>query len=463
MYRNIFFSKRKRKYITFGGAENITGRSPISHFPSGKYFTATFSSRKCCNGGLMNSIAVIGGGAAGLCAAVYAAAAGAKVTLYEKNEKFARKLGITGKGRCNVTNNCTPAEFLAAVTKNNKFLYSAAYRHTTSDVCDFFEGLGVPLKTERGGRVFPVSDRAADIVNALRHAARDNGAKLVSSFEVKAVVREDDGSFIVKGNDVSHTHSAVIVCTGGVSYPVTGSTGDGYAIAASFGIPVTNITPSLVPIECAEETSSLSGLTLKNVRLSAFRGDKLLYSEMGEMLFTHFGVSGPLVLSASCHMRCPVKETRLEIDLKPAIPEDELDARLIKILTENAAKDFINATAGLLPSKLVSRVADAAGISHRAKAAEITREMRLRYLHALKHFPLTPTAFRPISEAIITSGGVDVKALNPKTMEAKSVPGLYFAGEVIDVDAYTGGYNLQIAFSTARLAAESAAEYVLSL
>jgi len=409
----------------------------------------------------MNSIGIIGGGAAGLTAAIYAAWAGADVTLYEKNDKYARKLGITGKGRCNITNNCTPAEFLAAVTKNNKFLYSAAYRHTPADVYAFFESLGVPLKTERGGRVFPVSDRAADIVNALRHAARDVGVKMLSSFEVKSVSKRPDGGFTVEGSCKSGHHSAVIVCTGGVSYPVTGSTGDGYTIAESFGIPVTPRIPSLIPIECAEETSSLSGLTLKNVRLSAFRGDKLLYSEMGEMLFTHFGVSGPLVLSASCHMRCPVSETRLEIDLKPAIPDDELDARLIKILSENSAKDFVNATAHLLPSKLVSRVAAAAGIPERTKAAEITREMRKSYLHALKHFPLTPTSFRPIAEAIITSGGIDVSALNPKTMEAKAVPGLYFAGEVIDVDAYTGGYNLQIAFSTARLAAEAAAEKVM--
>lgn len=409
----------------------------------------------------MDSIGIIGGGAAGLTAAIYAAWAGAAVILYEKNDKYARKLGITGKGRCNVTNNCTPAEFLAAVTKNNKFLYSAAYKHTPADVYAFFESLGVPLKTERGGRVFPISDRAADVVNALRHAARDAGVKMIPSFEVRSVTRDADGGFTVSGNDSSHRHRAVIVCTGGVSYPVTGSTGDGYAIAESFGIPVTPRIPSLIPIECAEETSSLSGLTLKNVRLSAFRGDKLLYSEMGEMLFTHFGVSGPLVLSASCHMRCPISETRLEIDLKPAIPEDELDARLLKIFAENSAKDLINATAHLLPSKLVSRVADAAGIPHRLKAAEVTREMRKSYLHALKHFPLTPTAFRPISEAIITSGGVDVKALDPRTMESKAVRGLYFAGEVIDVDAYTGGYNLQIAFSTARLAAEAAAERVM--
>ena len=410
----------------------------------------------------MYPIGIVGGGAAGLTAAIYAAWAGAPVTLYEKNGKFARKLGITGKGRCNVTNNCTPAEFLAAVTKNSKFLYSAAYRHTCADVCAFFESLGVPLKTERGGRVFPVSDRAADIVNALRHAAADAGVKMIPSFEVKSVTRDGSGNFTVSGNGKSYTHSAVIVCTGGVSYPVTGSTGDGYAIAEAFGIPTTPRIPSLVPIECAEETSSLSGLTLKNVRLSTYRGDKLLFSDMGEMLFTHFGVSGPLVLSASCHMRCPLSETRLEIDLKPAVPDNELDARLVGILSENAAKDFVNATARLLPSKLVSRVARAAGIPERIKAGEVSKEMRKSYLHALKHFTLSPTSFRPVSEAIITSGGVDVKALDPRTMEAKAVPGLYFAGEVIDVDAYTGGYNLQIAFSSARLAAEAAAEKLLN-
>ena len=410
----------------------------------------------------MYPIGIVGGGAAGLTAAIYAAWAGAPVTLYEKNGKFARKLGITGKGRCNVTNNCSPAEFLAAVTKNSKFLYSAAYRHTCADVCAFFESLGVPLKTERGGRVFPVSDRAADIVNALRHAAADAGVKMIPSFEVKSVTRDGSGNFTVSGNGKSYTHSAVIVCTGGVSYPVTGSTGDGYAIAEAFGIPTTPRIPSLVPIECAEETSSLSGLTLKNVRLSTYRGDKLLFSDMGEMLFTHFGVSGPLVLSASCHMRCPINETRLEIDLKPAVPDDELDARLVGILSENAAKDFVNATARLLPSKLVSRVARAAGIPERIKAGEVSKEMRKSYLHALKHFTLSPTSFRPVSEAIITSGGVDVKALDPRTMEAKAVPGLYFAGEVIDVDAYTGGYNLQIAFSSARLAAEAAAEKLLN-
>ncbi len=408
-----------------------------------------------------SSIAVIGGGAAGLTAAVYAAWAGAEVSVYERNDKFARKLGITGKGRCNVTNDCTPQELLASVTKNPKFLYSAAYRHTTSDVMAFFESLGVPLKVERGGRVFPVSDRAADIVNALRHAAADAGVELLRSRRVTSVERASDGSFEVTANGETRRHPAVIVCTGGLSYPVTGSTGDGYAIAEHFGLSLVPRVPSLVPVECREETSSLSGLTLKNVRLSAYRGEKLLYSDIGEMLFTHFGVSGPLVLSASCHMRCPINETHLEIDLKPGIPTDELDARIRRVADEGATKDFVNATAKLLPSKLVTRVAEAAGVPLRIKACELTREMRLSYVNTLKHFRLTPTAFRPIAEAIVTSGGVDTAELDPRTMESKRVSGLYFAGEVIDIDAYTGGYNLQLAFSTARLAAEAAAERVL--
>lgn len=405
------------------------------------------------------SIAVIGGGAAGLTAALYAAWAGGRVTVYEKNDKFARKLGITGKGRCNVTNNCTPAEFLASVTKNSKFLYSAAYRYTPEDTASLFESLGVPLKTERGGRVFPVSDRAADIVNALRHAVADAGAELLRSHSVSSVKKREDGLFTVESCGETRIHRAVIVCTGGMSYPKTGSTGDGYAIAESFGLSVVPPTPSLVPVECREETASLAGLTLKNVRLTATCDGRELYSEMGELLFTHFGVSGPLVLSASCHMRGPLEKTRLEIDLKPAIPTDELDARLVRVFAENASRDAINATAGLLPSRIVDRVAKVAKLPPHIKAAEITREMRHAYVNALKHFPLTPTSFRPIDEAIITSGGVDVREIDPRTMESKSVPGLYFAGEIIDVDAYTGGYNLQIAFSTAHLAAVSCVNF----
>lgn len=408
-----------------------------------------------------DSIAIIGGGAAGMAAAVKAAWSGAAVVLYEKTDRLGKKLGITGKGRCNVTNNCTPRELLSSVTKNDKFLYSAAFRHTPSDIYAFFESIGVPLKTERGGRVFPVSDRATDVVMALKRAMAEAGVRVLTGRRIKRVTVSDDGTFLLDDGREICRHGAVIVCTGGVSYPLTGSTGDGYSIAESFGIKVTDRMPSLIPIITEEDTYGLSGLTLKNVTLTAAYKGKSVFSELGEMLFTHFGVSGPLVLSASCHMRQAISDYTLEIDLKPAIPDAELDERLVKLLSENSAKDFINATSKLLPHKLVPIAAEMAGIPERVKAGEVTREMRQRYLRTLKHFTLTPKAFRPIDEAIITSGGVDVKEIDPRTMEAKGQPGLYFAGEVLDVDAYTGGYNLQIAFSTAFLAAEAASAKML--
>lgn len=409
---------------------------------------------------MKDSIAIIGGGAAGMAAAVKAAWSGASVTLYERCDKLGRKLGITGKGRCNVTNDCSPKEFLASVTKNEKFLYSAAFRHTPADIYAFFESLGVPLKTERGGRVFPVSDKATDVVFALKRAMTESGVRIKTGCRITSVRKNEDG-FVLSDGKSEFFHSAVIICTGGVSYPLTGSTGDGYRFAEDFGIKVTERVPSLIPIETAEDTYGLSGLTLKNVTLTALRGGKAVFSELGEMLFTHFGVSGPLVLSASCHMRGNIKDYSLEIDLKPGIPEEELDERLVKIFTENAAKDFVNATSKLLPQKLLPIVSEMAGIPDRIKAGEVTREMRRRYLNALKHFRLTPVGTRPIEEAIITSGGVDVREIDPRTMESKSCPRLYFAGEVIDVDAYTGGYNLQIAFSTGFLAAEAASEKIM--
>ena len=410
---------------------------------------------------MKSSIAIIGGGAAGMAAAIRAAWAGAEVTVYESRDKVGRKLGITGKGRCNVTNDCSPKEFLAAVTKNDKFLYSAAFRHTPADVYAFFESIGVPLKTERGGRVFPVSDRAGDVVYALKRTMTESGVELRTGCKITSVKQNDDGSFTLSDGSREYTHPAVIIATGGASYPLTGSTGDGYRFARSLGVSVTDIRPSLIPIETVENTFDMSGLSLKNVTLSLFYRGKKIFSEMGEMLFTHFGVSGPLVLSASCHMREDISDYKLEIDLKPAIPEDELDERLVRIFTEGAAKDLINATAKLLPQKLLGKVAAVAGISERIKGSEVTREMRKSYLNALKHFPLTPKALRPIEEAIITSGGIEVKEIDPRTMESKAVPGLYFAGEIIDVDAYTGGYNLQIAFSTGFLAGDAAAEKML--
>ncbi len=422
-------------------------------------------------------IAVIGGGAAGMAAAIRAARRGACVTLYERNDKLGRKLGITGKGRCNLTNACSPAEFLASITKNSKFMYSAAYSHPPSEIMDFFSSLGVKLKVERGGRVFPCSDKAAEIVNALRFSMKDIGVNTVYPRRVKKIEYCGDGAekegkcgaekFVLHfcGKETPVYYDSVIVCTGGLSYPKTGSDGDGYAFAEALGISVTERMPSLIPIDTEENTEDLAGLTLKNVTLSVWnkksgkKGKKAVFSEMGEALFTHSGISGPLALSASAHMRDgDIANYAITIDLKPAVSEEELDARLTGLFREEAAKDFINATARLLPIKLIKAAAEAAGVPERIKAGEISREARRKYVQILKAFPLTPRAFRPIDEAIITSGGVDVRELNPKTMESKRISGLYFAGEVIDVDAYTGGYNLQIAFSTAFSAADAAAE-----
>lgn len=402
------------------------------------------------------TVAVIGGGAAGMTAAVKLARLGRSVVLYERGNRLGLKLGITGKGRCNITNNCTPEEFLSCVNKNRKFLYSAAYRYTPSDIMEFFTSLGVRLKTERGRRVFPESDRASEIVGALKTELHRAGVKVVRNFRVKTIKVLPDGSFEIGNGTVCSRHSAVIVCTGGASYPATGSTGDGYTFARELGLSVIPPTPSLVPIVTKENFSHLSGLSLKNVKFNVFENGREIFSDMGELLFTHFGVSGPLVLSASCHMKSDISAYKAEIDLKAAIPPDELDERLRRVLSDSAAKDFINATSHLLPQKLVQPCARLAGIPEHIKAGAVSREQRLAYAHVLKHFPITPIGFRPIDEAIITSGGVDVKELNPKTMESKSIPHLFFAGEVVDVDAYTGGYNLQIAFSTAFCAAEGA-------
>ena len=409
------------------------------------------------------SVAVVGGGAAGMAAAIKAAWQGANVTLYERGDRLGRKLAITGKGRCNVTNNCTVEEFLHEVTKNPKFLYSAASRYSPEYVMSFFESLGVPLKTERGRRVFPQSDRAADVVSVMRGAMHDAGVHVVTGYRVRSVRPLPNGALEVSDGRRHTAHSAVIVCTGGISYPATGSTGDGYAIARENGLAVMPPVPSLVPIVTTEDTSELSGLTLKNVRLTLSRNGRRVFTEMGEMLFTHFGISGPLVLSASCHMRESISEYAIEIDLKPAIPDSELEERIDRLLTDGAAKDFVNATSHLLPQKLVRTAACRAGIPERQKAGDVSREMRIGYTHMLKHFPLTPVEFRPAAEAIVTSGGVDTRALDPRTMETKAVPGLFFAGEVIDIDAYTGGYNLQIAFSTGFAAADGAAARAESL
>ncbi|MBQ2469465.1 MAG: NAD(P)/FAD-dependent oxidoreductase [Clostridia bacterium] len=403
-------------------------------------------------------VAVIGAGPAGMFAALKAAEAGAAVTLFEKNEKVGRKLAITGKGRCNVTNDCAPAEVISHAIRGGKFLYSSVFRFPPRRVMDFFEDAGVPLKTERGNRVFPASDRAYDVVDALRAKLISSGVRLLTSCPVLSVLKAD-GGYEVKTHRGTELFRAVVVATGGISYPLTGSTGDGYEFARAAGLPVVDPFPSLVPIETAEDFSALSGLTLKNVELTVRSpsGGKV-FSRTGEMLFAHFGVTGPIVLSATASMRDhPTPEYEMEVDLKPAVAREEFDERLRSVLSESSAKDLINALRGTAPAALIPYIIKQAGADPRRRAGEVDRATRLALLSAYKAFRLTPTRFRPIDEAIVTAGGVDLRALDPKTMEARESPGLFFAGEVIDADAYTGGFNLQIAFSTGAAAGEAAA------
>lgn len=407
-----------------------------------------------------NSVAVVGGGAAGLMAAAAVLRCGADAVIYERNALPGKKLRITGKGRCNVTNNCPPEEILKNVIRNPKFLYSAVYGFTPADVMEFFEDAGVPLKTERGRRVFPVSDKASDIVKALENTVSSGGGTFVHS-RVKSLIIEDGACLGVRDGDGEHRHSAVILATGGLSYPSTGSVGDGYEMAKSAGHTVTKLCPSLVPIVCREDTSPMMGLSLKNVALSVFSGAKCISREQGELLFTHFGISGPLVLSASAHMQGDISAFTLEIDLKPALDEAELDRRLIGDLEKYRAKDFVNSLSDLLPQKLCGDIVKRSGIDPRKKSGEVSRTERRALLEALKHYRLTPSALRSFDEAIITRGGVSTKEVSPATMMSKKAEGLYFAGEILDVDAYTGGYNLQIAWSTAAAAGKAAAARAL--
>lgn len=410
------------------------------------------------------TVFVVGGGAAGMMAAYMAALSGASVTLFESNPMLGKKLRITGKGRCNVTNNCTPAEFLEAVTRNRKFLYGAAAGFTPADTMQFFENLGVPLKTERGRRVFPVSDKAADIVHALEKAVVSAGITVRKGTRVADIrpESETDTPAVKVGGDWLPCH-AVILATGGVSYPGTGSTGDGHRILRAHGVPVTQLKPSLVPIETAENTGDLMGLTLKNVTLTAKRGGKTVYTELGEMLFAHFGLTGPLVLSASANMQeGDISEYSLFIDLKPALSFEELDRRLIGDFTKYSQRDFCNALDDLLPKKLIPWCIAESKIPPHTKTASVNKVMRQNFAGLLKALPFTPTAFRPIAEAIITCGGVETKAVQPKTMMLKDLPGIFAVGELLDLDAYTGGYNLQIAFSTGYLAGQGAAAYAFT-
>lgn len=413
-----------------------------------------------------NKVVVAGGGAAGMMAAITAARAGADVVLLEPNEKVGRKLYITGKGRCNVTNNCGRDELMASIPRNGKFLYSAFDRFGPVDAMAFFEGLGVRLKTERGNRVFPVSDKAADIVDALFFELRRQGVEVrrdrvtglaVRGGQLAAVQTEKSGEY----GEVK----ALVLATGGASYPRTGSTGDGYALARSAGHTIVPIRGSLVPLESPDPCcGKLQGLSLRNVelRVKNDRG-KTVFREQGELLFTHFGLSGPLVLSASAHMDFARSKYAAHIDLKPALDEQKLDARLLRDFEERANQDYANALGGLVPRSMVPVLVERTGLPADTKVHDIRREQRRRLLEVLKDFAIPLSGPRPVEEAVVTSGGVAVGEVDPRTMESKKARGLFFAGELLDVDGYTGGFNLQIAWSTGYAAGLAAAERAASI
>ena len=404
---------------------------------------------------------VIGGGAAGMMATIAAASEGASVTLLERNQKVGRKIYITGKGRCNVTNQCSPEEVLRSTPCNGKFLYSCMDRFSPADTMAFFERLGVKLKVERGNRVFPESDKAADIIDALLRELRRKKVEIQETRAVELLL--EDGT--VKG---VRTESGDLFCdcailaTGGMSYPLTGSTGDGYEMARSLGHTIVQPKGSLVPL-CSDDPCcpAMQGLALKNTGLKIKNGKgKVVYQDQGELLFTHFGLSGPMILSASAHLRRFDKEQyTVCLDLKPALDEEKLDARLLREFEEQSNKDFVNALGALLPRAMVPVMVERSGIPGDTKVHSITRQQRRRLLELLKCFAIELTGPRPVEEAIITSGGIKVSEIDPKTMQSKLVRGLFFAGEIIDVDAYTGGFNLQIAWATGYAAGQAAAQY----
>jgi predicted Rossmann fold flavoprotein len=408
---------------------------------------------------LRAEVVVVGGGAAGMLAAAEAAKTGADTLLIEKNAVFGRKLRITGKGRCNVTNDCDVRTFMANVPVNGKFLYSAVSRFTPRDAMAYFEALGVPLKVERGSRVFPVSDRASDVSRALERAMDRAGVRTLQAAALD-VLTENGAVSGVETDRGRVDCSRVILCTGGMSYPATGSTGDGYRFAQKLGHVITPPRGSLVPLTAAGTICrDLMGLSLRNVALTVFEDEKKIYTDFGEMLFTHFGLSGPMALSASAHMRrFGERAYRIEIDLKPALDEQKLDRRLLSDLDRHKNSDFINSLEELLPRKLIPVAVARSGIDGRTKCNTVTREQRMGLLRLLKHFSVDITGTRPLEEAIVTTGGMDVRQVDPRTMGSRLVPGLYFAGEILDTDAYTGGFNLQIAWSTAHLAGNAAAQ-----
>lgn len=414
----------------------------------------------------MSKTAVIGGGAAGMMAAIAASAAGHEVVLLEKNEKLGKKIYITGKGRCNLTNDCDVEALLQAVCVNRKFLYSAFYGFTSRDTIDFFEGQGMMVKTERGGRVFPVSDHSSDVIAALSRKLHQCGVQIRLHTEVQELCINPEncaseiphicGVRLTSGEVIKA--DAVIVATGGLSYRTTGSTGDGYRFAKETGHTVTDLSPSLVPIETLEEDpAKMQGLSLRNVEVTVQDGKKILYREFGEMMFTHYGVTGPLILTASCSIAKHLREHPLsmQIDLKPALTSEQLDARILREFEAAKNKQFKNVINTLYPAKLIPVMIERSGIAPEKPIHEISKEERRRLVQLTKSFPLTLVRLRDYNEAIITRGGVSVKEINPATMESKKVKGLYFAGEVLDLDAVTGGFNLQIAWSTGYAAGSS--------
>ncbi len=405
-------------------------------------------------------IAVIGGGPAGMMAAASAAMGGASVLLIEKNNFLGKKLRITGKGRCNITNSAEIQEFINNIPVNGKFMHSAFYAFDNNDITELLKRYGVETKIERGGRIFPVSDNAKDVVDALKKYVKDSGARAIQG-TVTEILKTENGFKIKVKEKGNITCDKVILATGGASYPQTGSTGDGYRFAKSLGHEIIPPKPSLVPLVTEGTLANrLMGLSLKNIaiKITDEKGKKV-YEDFGEMLFTHYGVSGPVILSASSHLRdFENKNYILSIDLKPALDDEALDKRILRDFEKEQNRDFINSLDALLPQKLIPVIVSLSGIPERKKVRDITRAERLKLVESIKKLTLKIKGTRPVAEAIITSGGINVKEINPKTMESKIVPGLYFAGEIIDVDAYTGGFNLQIAYSTGYLAGENSAK-----
>lgn len=402
----------------------------------------------------MSKVLIVGGGAAGMLASIFAARNGNEVHVFEKNEKLGKKLFITGKGRCNLTNACDMDTLFSSVVTNDKFLYSSFYGYTNQDVMDFFESLGLQIKVERGNRVFPASDHSSDVIKVLEKEMKAQGVQIHLYQTVTQIAKKDGRFAALKLADGTVVEGdACILCTGGMSYQTTGSTGDGYRFAKALGHKVTELRPSLVPIETKEYfVPELMGLSLKNVETRILDGKKVLYQDFGEMLFTHYGVSGPLILSASAYIGKELsekKELKLSIDLKPSLSEEQLDARVLREFEANHNKQFKNAIGELFPSKLVPVMIAESGIDSEKKVNVISKEERQGFVHLIKNFEMTLIRLRDYKEAIITQGGINVKEVNPSTMESKLVEGVYFAGELLDLDAVTGGFNLQIAWSTA--------------